>query len=296
MTRLADFQRFMQQVVAMPSADELTLPDSLDVRDAAQLAQADPRHITVYRKLIRGTLVSGLKLQFPLTAARLGERYRQDVARFCEEQLPRSQVLRDVAYEFVAWATPRWRDDEQVAAFIADFARYELLEFDVYTARRRVPDQPAAPCADELDAQLGVYFDSSTRLGHFDHAVHELPDDEQDRTTPSRDRTILLGYRDSDNAFRRMKLSDLAAAIIERLWLDGAALGGAVQSACLERGQSLDQPVIEGAAAVLADLAERGVVRGARPVGPAPERSPWTRWLVRGDSGSAPNPHGSNPK
>ena len=288
MTRLAELQRFMQRVVALPDVDELAFPESLDPRDAATLANADPRHVTVYRRLIRGTLKGSLKLQFPLTAARLSEHHPRDVELFCEQELPRSQVLRDVAFEFVAWATPRWRDDEQIADFLVDLARYELLEFDVYCARRRVPQQAAEPCADELDAGLGVYFDSSARLGHFDYAVHELPDDEQDRSEPRREVVALLGYRDGENAFQRMELSALAAAIIERLWLDGEPLGSAVKAACDDLEQSLDQSVIDGIATVLADLAERGVVLGARPPGPTAERSPWTRWLVRGAAGMRP--------
>ena len=183
----------------------------LDPRDAKHLTSCDHRKLNVYRKLIRGTMLDTMRLELPLTAARLGDDYDHWVHRFCNEQLPSSAILRDVAFEFAAWACPLWQHDDSIPPFLPELARYELLEFDVHCAQRVAP----ARVGDALRPELPVCFDGSVRLGHFTFEVHLLPDDPQDRTQPKRasdeDGIGVLAYRDGDNDFRQLSLTPLAA-------------------------------------------------------------------------------------
>ncbi len=46
--------------------------------------------------------------EIPRTAARLGAAFGVWVDRWIDEEAPRSRYFRDVAFELVAWAGPRW--------------------------------------------------------------------------------------------------------------------------------------------------------------------------------------------
>jgi hypothetical protein len=78
----------------------------------------------------------------------------------------------------------------------------------------------------------------------------------------------LLAYRDPEHEVRYLELTPLACGIVERL-LAGESLGQAVQGAADAAGSALSEAVLAGAAKLLADLAERGVVEGAAESCPA---------------------------
>ena len=253
---------------------------SLHGDGAEHLRDADLRRVEVYRKLVRATLRSAIEREIPLAAARLGDAYRDWADRFIAEQAPVSQVLRDVAYEFVIWVTPKWRADPSVADYIPDLARYELFEFDVHTAQDSVE---AVQVLAGLPPDQGVAFHGSARVARFDHAVHQLPDDVTDRTLPVKRPSGALGYRDADGRYRQMDLTPLATEILLALLVDAQPLAAAVQGACAALGLQPTPKVVEGTASVLSDLAERGVILGGRSLDPAPRPpSPHCHWLARG--------------
>jgi hypothetical protein len=305
--RLVAAQRVLSHAITTPTApDDVVAAQragyaalGVDPRDARALAASDPRRILVYRGLVRHTLRDVLHKEMPRAMARLGaERFEHDTRRWIETELPRSQILRDVAYEMCAWATPLWRAERDVPAHVVELARYELLEFDVYTAQRYTAQRHTAQRhtaqrhtaqrssgeveRDELSADHGVAFDTTMRLGRFDFAVHRLVEDVDDRTVPDAGRFDLLCYRDADGAFRRMELTPLAGEILRRLWRDGAALAAAVADACRACGRAVDQQVVDGTGVVLEDLASRGVLLGRRDGDPPPLPSPHARWLLDG--------------
>jgi hypothetical protein len=89
--------------------------------------------------------------------------------------------------------------------------------------------------------------------------------DEAARDVPAREPTALLVYRDAEHEVRYLELSPLAAAILERL-LAGSTLREAVLGGCGVLGHPVDGPVLEGTAALLADLGGRGALLGAAPL------------------------------
>ncbi len=115
-------------------------------------------------------------------------------------------------------------------------------------------------------------FDASTRLCRYDHAVHRLDAALDARDVPAAEPTALLAYRDAEHDVRFLELTQLAAAILERL-LAGALLGAAVVGACEALAHPVDPAVTGSTAALLEDLVERGVVSpgGApEPICPKP--------------------------
>jgi hypothetical protein len=93
--------------------------------------------------------------------------------------------------------------------------------------------------------------------------VHRLPEDPSDRSVPDQGRCALVVYRDPENNVRFLELTPLAAAIAERLFA-GRSLGAAMTEACEAERVARAEEVLAGAAGMLADWGERGLLLGAR--------------------------------
>jgi uncharacterized protein (UPF0276 family) len=263
-------QRGMSSVVLHPEGErELPLDppgwllqQGVVPPDHHAMAEVGPRRLLVYRSLVRAGLESVVRSFLPRTIARLGE---QGLARAFDAWLhaapPRSRFLRDVPGEFVEWARTAWPSAPAVPEGLTDLARLEILESEVDAA----DDPPAPPdLVGELVLDRPLVLTGALRIASFDHAVHELPRAEDDRSTPARMPTTLLLYRDAHDRVRTMTLSPLARAVLERL-LDGTTVAAAIPAGAAEVGLCVDDALLGRLSVLLADLAERGVLRGSRP-------------------------------
>jgi len=221
-----------------------------------------PHRLAVYRSLVRNGLAAVVVRMLSRTRDRLNTacagRFDADLARFLEEVGPRTHYVRDVPGEFFAWARPRWTADSEVPAYLPDLAAHELACFAVAASESR-PD--GAPLG-EVTADRPIAFDDSTRIVRYAWTVHELAPDEAATNLPARRDLELLAYRDARHAVRWLELSPLAAAIVRRL-LAGDPLQRAIGSGC-EAHRTAPAAVAMDVARLLADLAERGVLLGAR--------------------------------
>lgn len=233
----------------------------IDPEDAAAL-RASPRRLALYRRLVRHNVTSIVDTMLSDTRARL-ERYApgemdRTVAAFMAEQGPRTAHLRDVPAELLAFAAPRWRASPKVPAWIVDLAELELVDFTIGVAPRPLPPPPLA----DVTADRPLVFAEPHRLLHLGSAVNVLSRTDLDSVPEARPVDVLV-YRDAEHASRFLELTPLASAILEELFA-GAPLGPAMVAACQRQGHLLDDSVLGGAARLLADLGERGVLLGAR--------------------------------
>ncbi len=222
---------------------------------AQAFAGIGAKRLLLYRKLVRNGLRSAIQKLIPRTAARLESSFDVWIERYCQEKMPHSHYLRDVATEFVEWVLPQWEMDVTIPRYLSDLARLELFEFHIAIAiseRHEVSGE-------ELVLDKSVVFDSSVRIAHFDHAVQRLDEDETDREVPVEESIRLLGYRDAGYEVHYLELNTLAAGILERL-LAGKKFGEAV---CEAFGGVPPASVLETIAQMLADLAEKKVLLGA---------------------------------
>lgn len=224
---------------------------SLGEGDRAALLAVGPKRAFLYRALVKKSLRSAIEVEIPRTAARLGARFDAEVDAFLAEEMTRSHYLRDVAFELVAWASPRWSKDATLPAFLGDLARHELSAFEVAGAEAAIEE--ADP---ELDLERPVVLHPSARVGRYGFPVHRLAD--ADATLEPAPATLLV-YRDAEHDVRYLDLSPLAGAIVDRL-LAREPLGAAIARACGELGVGFPA---DDAARFFADLAERGVLLGA---------------------------------
>jgi uncharacterized protein len=229
--------------------------------DHEALAAVGAARLLVYRTLVRAGLERVVRSLLPRTVARLGEEgFARAFDAWLHEAPPRSRFLRDVPGELVEHARLRWPGDPAVPAELVDVARLELLEAEVEAA----VDPPAPPdlvAALQLDAP--VVLTGALRIARFDHPVHALPDDAPAATLPPPAPTTLLLYRDAHHRVRTMTLSPLAAAVLERL-AAGEPVGTAIPAGAAEAGEVVDDALLGRVSVLLADLAERGVLRGCR--------------------------------
>jgi hypothetical protein len=163
-----------------------------------------------------------------------------------------------VPSEFLAWAAPRWRDDARVPAWLVDYAELELVDFTVGVA----PRPPPPPELADVTADRALVFGDPRVIIHLGWAVHLVPGDDV-KAVPEERAVDLLVYRDARHCTRMLDLTPLAAAILERLFA-GRPLAQAMVEACASSNHPLDDAVLSGAARLLADLGERGVLLGAR--------------------------------
>jgi hypothetical protein len=224
----------------------------------AMLAGDGPRRLGLYRQLVRHNVVNVVSTMLEHTCVRLdahvpGE-FARTVAAFLAAVGPRTPHLRDVPAELLAWAAPRWREDTRIPAWLVDHAELELVDFTIGVA----PRPPAPPPLADVTADRALVFGDPRVIVHLDWAVHERRGEE-----PEPRAVHLLVYRDAQHAVRYLELTPLASQILERLFA-GRPLAAAMVEACAATGHAMDDSVLGGAARLLADLGERGVLLGAR--------------------------------
>jgi hypothetical protein len=221
--------------------------------------------LALYRRLVRNNLTGVAEKMLSRTRARLNEReafFDASFAEFLADRGPRTHYLRDVPHEFLAWAEASWSTlirAGELPPWALDLARHELTEYAVAAA----PDARSQAPAQDIALDRPILFAEPVRVLRYAFAVHELPEEPADRTEPAARAVALLVYRDSENDVQHLELSPLGAALAERL-LAGSSLGEAVTAACAALGVRRTEAIVGDVSALLANLADRGVVLGAR--------------------------------
>ncbi len=229
----------------------------VEKHDAEQLRNGGLKRLMVYRRLVRANLRSAVQVAIPRVVARMGALFDEYFDRFLAERGPRTHYLRDVTTEFLDFCTGHWETDPRVPAYMMSLARHESVVIEL----NAMPVRSTEFVTPELTLDNPVRFIEATRLMKHDFAVHELSESDSDRTAPAERPVALFGYRSPEHTTRFLELTPMAAELLRRL-LAGSPLGNALNDAAKALDIPLTQPVIDGSARVLADLAERGALLG----------------------------------
>jgi hypothetical protein len=255
---------------------ELALGDRIDAEDPAALHAWLTRHgvnaddsdylkshdferLMAYRRLVRGNLREAIEVTMPRVTARLGPLFFEYFDRFLKHQGPRTHYLRDVCSEFLTFCAPLWALDRRLPGYLLQLAEHESLQIEIAS----MATGKARSVERDLALDKGVSFIEACRIVRYEYALHELSEDEDDRTVPRGEVTHLFVYRSPEHEVRYLKLTELAAEILMRLKDLKEPLGRAIRTACEDRKVELTEPMLTGTAELLADLAERGALLGA---------------------------------
>lgn len=213
--------------------------------------------LAIYRRLVHGALDECMHSILPRTAARLGDRFWEEVHLFYSECGPHTHYLRDVPSEFLAWCKDRWSTLEDLPAYAFDLACHEVTAIEVGAAS----DGSARSEEPSLSLDRPVIFQGAIALRHYQYAVHRLSEDLENLSIPEASPVFLLVYRDRNHDLRYLELSTIAFAILQRL-LTGGTLQQAIVEGAASGGVPVDDTLLHGIAVLLGDLAERGVLWG----------------------------------
>jgi hypothetical protein len=218
--------------------------------------------LAIYRRLVRSGLASVVFKLLPRARARMNrehdDAFDKAFVAFLDEAGPRTHYMRDVPGEIVTWAEKFWKDSNVASKWI-ELALYEAALFAVESA----PDDSEATLR-EIDLARALIFSNAIRVLSLEHAVHELPENPEDRSDPERRSASLLIYRDAENDVTELELTPFFARLV-RACVGGSSLkDGLAQSARAEK-LSVDDKLLADVAQFLADLGERGVLRGGAP-------------------------------
>ena len=229
---------------------------SLDAEIQSHIQRSDPATFVVYRRLVRNNFSRVVRAAMPRAAARLEENFDLLLAEYLLAWAPTSRYLRHVTEDFLTF----WGELELegVAPYLIELATLEAARVEVGAALTSPPSPEI-----ELSLEAGLAFAESVRLFRFDHSVHRLPDDENDRSPPDRVPTFLLLYRNQDMVVSYLSLSESAYNVVLSLY-EGCSLVQAVSRYQSEQGASVDPSFLAGTSKLLGDLALRGVITGVR--------------------------------
>jgi hypothetical protein len=215
--------------------------------------------LAIYRRLVRSGLASTVFKLLPRTRARMNrdhdDAFDKAFVAFLDEAGPRTHYMRDVPGELVRWSEEFWRKSNVDSKWI-ELARYEAALFAVESA----PDDSEVALAD-IDLARPLIFSRAMRIENFQHAVHELPENLEDFSDPEKRAVSILIYRDGENDVGELELTPFSARLVDAC-ISGLSLKDALAQSARTEKIELDDPLLVSVAQFLADLGERGVLRG----------------------------------
>jgi hypothetical protein len=219
------------------------------------------QRMRVYRRMARHRLSDVIASCFPRVAGALGD-LDPLLERWFDESPPRSPYLRDVAAEFLAWlprdCAPKW---------VLELARHEQAMLEIEHTHEEEGAEDVREIG-ELDFNRPAVLTPAHKIIHAQYGVHLLPEDGVTPETKIEEGPYALClYRDpASHEVRVLELSPIAAAILEEVGKGDATVVDAVRRASARAGFAIDEALVSGFAELVADLAERGIWLGAKPV------------------------------
>lgn len=259
MSALADYQRaFLELLFKKDFAKQLA---------SLTHDEHDPRaeqRFRVYRRMARHRLTDVVEGCFPRVAAVLGD-LEPIVERWLDESPPRSPYLRDVAGELLGFLRPDVLP-EGAPPWVLELARHEQAMLEVEYAGQESGADDVREIG-ELDFNRPAVLTPAHKILRARFAVHRLPAQIDRAVEVEEGPFALCLYRDpASHEVRVLELSPVAAAILEEVARGDATVVEAVRAAAAREHFEIDGALVGSFAELVADLAERGVWLGAKPV------------------------------
>lgn len=268
------FQSWLHSLPLEAQDCDQSNPDS----PAGLLADMGPARLAVYRKLVHNSICSAIRAFLPYTLDFRGKQdFHDDLQLWLEGPGPRSKYLRDLPVEFVQFISIHWTKLDELGAFLIDFARYELLECELEAAASAPLDAATPDESRPLELSDELVIDPLASIHSFRYPVHEIVSMPEAARPPipwPQRATTLLVYRDEEHELRYLQLSPMAESLW-RSWQESLTLEQSIRRAALAQGAQTAEGRIEDeflarVSALIAEFAERGVVKGPRKIATTP--------------------------
>ena len=227
---------------------------------------SDPKsqqRFRVYRRMARHRLSDVIEGSFPRLRLAL-EGLEPYLERWFDESPPRSPYIRDIAGEFAKWLSNA--ELTGVPPWLNELAAFEWATLDVQHAHEEESAEHVREIG-ELDFARPAILTPAHRILRTHYAVHRIPEHAERIDGVEEAPFALCIYRDpASHEARVLELSPIAAAIIEEVRTGDRPVVDAVRAASVREGFAIDGPFVEAFSELVADLAERGVWLGAKPM------------------------------
>ncbi|NVB38736.1 hypothetical protein G6O69_12925 [Pseudenhygromyxa sp. WMMC2535] len=214
--------------------------------------------LLAYQHMVHSRLLRAVRGFIGPAAKVIGEaRLREEVGAWIEASGSHSPYLREVPEEFLAWACPRWAEDESLPPWLGALAAHAVLERSL----RNDPRPVGEPTGVGLDLERPMVCNPTATLRRYDWAVHRFPREPAADAAPQARAVRLVGYRDLDERVRFHELPPRAAALLDGL-LAQKTLRDALFAACEQTGESLNDEILGQTALAIAELIDIHVLHG----------------------------------
>lgn len=224
------------------------------------------RRLEIYRELIHNNIRDFVETAYPALKSLLpATEWDYLLARFVAEHRAQSPYFRDISLEF-----RQWMEASRPAWLAAHPWAQELMHFEWVELAADCMEVPAdtAAVSPEGDLLAGIpCLREALWPLVYRWPVHELgPDNPPSAEAPSQP-SCLLVFRDDDEAVDMLVVHPLSARLVELLQAGEARSGRelllqlSVEAAVADEAR---ESFVQSGAGLLADLRQRGVIRGTR--------------------------------
>ena len=224
----------------------------------------EDRRLEIYRGLFFRNIAGFLGRSFPVLRGLLDDaRWNALVRDFYDRHRSRTPLFPEIPGEFLQYLESERGEVPGDLPFALELAHYEWVETALDLDTRELDEFTPRPGVDLLEGCPVVSPLALTLSYRF--PVHRIRPDFQPSETPA-EPTHLLVYRDRGDKVRFMQLNPVSLRLLQLLGDDSGLSGTqAVDQVLKELNHPEPERALEAGLALLADLAARDVLLGARP-------------------------------
>ena len=222
----------------------------------------DPRRMTMYRELFFNNIDSFLASGFPVLKKILKEaQWTAMVQDFFATHKSQTPYFAEIAEEFLSFLHNERAAQPDDPPFLLELAHYEWVELALSMAEGEAPARDPRFLDDPLSHPV-ILSELAWPLA-YRFPVHRIAPDFQPNEPPGQP-TYLTVFRDDEDDVRFMEINAVTYRLLQLIQENPNV---ATRELILQIAEELEHPnpavVMEGGAATLSELAERGVIASA---------------------------------
>lgn len=225
----------------------------------------EPRRLKIYQDLFFNNVRGFVEQAFPVLGSIWGEeQFLREVETFWQSHSCESPYFIHISRSFLDYLVNERQAQPDDPAFLLELAHYEWVELDVSVRRHEQLDRPIT--AEQINDTLVLQLSDLAWPLQYQYPVHQIRADYQPEG-PLPHGVFLVVYRDAHGDVQFLEINAVTAKLLEMLQFEpGISFGTLVLKMAELLPQYTEQQLVTSIAAVVGQLAERGIVK--QPVQP----------------------------